>query len=391
MAITSIHINRRGFTKSAFFAGALVASDAVAVGIETPKRRIRTGVIGCGSVSHQYLPSLTKCPYVEVVSLCDIKLERARRQAETFKITHHYPDIDAMLKGEPFELLVNLTNMQEHEQLNRQALQAGKHVWSEKPIANSLAAGQELLRIAVQKDLRLWGAPITVQSPQFAFMAKQIAAGKLGRVAAAHADYGHEGPNWSAFFYEKGGGSMPDLAVYNFTSLTGLLGPVKHVTAMLSIVTPERTVGDKGKIKVAEEDNAMVLMDHGDGVISHVQSGFNYFNPHGHDGDGEERHTLSIVGSGGYMGLVGYDWAPRGVDFATAEEPKTVRHATDSEGYLWQQGAALAAESLVTGLKLLVTPEQALHVLEIITAARESAATGRRIALTSKFPWPVVS
>ena len=51
--------------------------------------------------------------------------------------------------------------------------------------------------------MRIWGAPITVKSPQFAFMAKTLAAGKLGRVAAAHADYGHEGPDWSAFFYEK--------------------------------------------------------------------------------------------------------------------------------------------------------------------------------------------
>ena len=59
-------------------------------------------------------------------------------------------------------------------------------------------------------------------------------------------DYGHEGPSWSAFFYEKGGGSMPDLAVYNLTSLTGLLGPAKHVTAMVNIVTPERTVERQG-------------------------------------------------------------------------------------------------------------------------------------------------
>src|SRR5436190_15284212 len=164
-----------------------------------------------------------------------------------------------MLAGEPFDFMITLTDMQEHEHLNRQALEAGKHVWSEKPIANTLAAGQELLRLAKQKGVRLWGAPITVQSPQFAFMAKQLAGGKLGRIAAAHADYGHEGPGWSAFFYEKGGGSMPELGVYNLTSLTGLLGPVKNVTAMVSIVTPERTVSDKGRIEVTEEDNAMVL------------------------------------------------------------------------------------------------------------------------------------
>jgi predicted dehydrogenase len=355
------------------------------------QKRIRTGLIGCGSVSNSYLPVLTQCPYAEVVSLCDIRPERARKQAEKFKIAHHYPHIEAMLAGEPFEFLIDLTDMQEHEHLNRQALEAGKHVWSEKPIANSLAAGQKLLRLAQDKKQRLWGAPITVQSPQFAFMARTLAQGALGRVAAAHADYGHEGPNWSSFFYEKGGGSMPDLMVYNITSLTGLLGPAKSVTAMLSIVTPEREITEKGKIKVTEEDNAMVLLEHGRGVISHIQSGFNYFNPHGHDGSGEQRHTITIVGSGGFMGLVGYDWAPQGVDVATHEQPKLERHVTDAAGYIWQQGAALAAECLATGKELLVTPEQALHVLEIITGARESQETGKRVPLTSTFRWPVVS
>jgi predicted dehydrogenase len=387
---TPPRLNRRDFTKATVLASAAVASGVVSA-VSQEAKRIRTGVIGCGSVSHSYLPVLSKCPHVEVVSLCDIRPERARSQAERFKVAHHYTHIDQMLAGEPFDFLINLTDMQEHEHLNRQALKAGKHVWSEKPIANSLAAGQELLRMAREKKRRLWGAPITVQSPQFAFMARTLAQGALGRVAAAHADYGHEGPNWSSFFYEKGGGSMPDLAVYNLTSLTGLLGPAKHVTAMLSVVTPEREITGKGRVRVTEEDNAMVLLNHGKGVISHVQSGFNYFNPHGHDGSGEQRHTITIVGSGGFMGLVGYDWAPQGVDVATQNQPKLERHATDAEGYTWQQGAALAAECLVTGHELLVAPEQALHVLEIITAARASQETGRRIALRSTFKWPILT
>lgn len=383
-------LSRREFTKATLLAGAAVAAGPLAVSAADSPRRIRTGVIGCGSVSNAYLPVLTKSPFVEVVSLCDIKPERAKRQAERFQVANTYPNIEAMLQGVPFDFLVVLTDMQAHEQINRRGIEAGKHVWSEKPIANTLAVGQEFLRMAKAKGVRLWGAPITVQSPQFAFMAKQLQAGALGRVAAAHAFYGHEGPSWSAFFYEKLGGSMPDLAVYNLTSLTGLLGPAKRVTALLSIVTPERTVDDKGKIRVAEEDNAMVLLDHGQGVISHVQSGFNYFNPHGHEGKNENRHTIQITGSHGYMGMVGYDWEPQGVEVATMAQPKLVRHATDAQGYIWQQGAALAAECLSTGKELLVTPEQALHVLEIITAARESAATGRHVDLKSTFKWPVV-
>lgn len=382
-------MNRREFTKSALTIGSVLAGGRIDVSGSDKPRRIRTGVIGCGSVSHSYLPVMSQSPYVEVVSLCDIKPERARSQAERFGVPHHYPDMESQMAGVPFEFLVNLTDMQQHEAINRRALMAGKHVWSEKPIANSLEAGQALLRLAMEKNLRLWGAPITVESPQFAFMAGMIQEGKLGRIAAAHAHYGHEGPGWSSFFYEKLGGSMPDLAVYNLTSLTGLLGPAKHVTALLSIVTNERTIEGKGRITVEEEDNAMVLMDHGQGILSHVQSGFNYFNPHGHDGSREQRHTINVVGTHGYMGLVGYDWAPAGVDLATFNDPELKRFATDAQGYLWQQGAALAAESLSTAKRLSVTPQHALHVLEIMTAARESAATGRRIPLTSTFTYPI--
>ena len=135
-----------------------------------------------------------------------------------------------MLAGADFDLLVNTTNMQEHEHLNREAIAAGKHIWSEKPIANTLSAGDAILKQAKKKGVRIWGAPVVVTSPQFAFMAKTLAAGKLGRVASAHADYGHTGPTWSSFFYEKGGGSMPDLGVYNLTSLTGLLGPAARLS-----------------------------------------------------------------------------------------------------------------------------------------------------------------
>jgi predicted dehydrogenase len=354
-------------------------------------KKIRVGVIGCGSVSHRYLPHLADCPFVELVSTCDIIPDRAEKQAAAHNIRHHYPHIDKMLGGADFDLLVNLTDMQEHEHLNREGIAAGKHIWSEKPIANTLEAGQEILEQAKSRGVRVWGAPVVVASPQFAYMARTIASGALGRVASAHADYGHQGPDWSSFFYEKGGGSMPDLGVYNLTSLTGMLGPAKSVVAMLSIVTPTRKIAGKGEIKVAEEDNAMVLLDHGNGVISHVQCGFNFFNPHGHEGRNETRHTIAVVGSSGYIGMVGYDWEPLGVDLSTEQKPGYDRQVTDAAGYTWQMGASRVAETLATGKEQLFTPEHALHVVEIITAARQSQATGKRIDLKSTFKWPVVT
>lgn len=387
-------MNRKEFIASCGIIGtATVITPAIAsANILKPEQnqKIRVAIIGCGSVSGVYLPHLSKSPFVKLTSVCDIKPERAKALAEQFGVPNQYPHIDKLLAGADFDLMINLTDMQEHGRLNKQALLAGKSVWSEKPLANSYNEGKELLELAKKQGVRIWGAPAVVNSPQFAFMAKQINDGKLGRIAAAHAHYGHLGPSWSAFFYERGGGSLPDLGVYNLTTLSGLLGPVKSVMAMTNILTPNRTVDDKGDIKVEAEDNASVLMEHQSGAISHVQSGFNYFDPYGHHGKGQEKPTVSVVGKKGSMHLIGYDWMPFGVDMATLEHEEPQRFVTDPGTYAWEQGASVICESLVTGKEPLINAEHSLHVLEIIEAARKSQEEGKRIQLKSVFPYPVV-
>ena len=114
-----------------------------------------------------YLPHPAKSPHVELVSACDIIPERVEAQAQKFNIPNRYPDIEQMLAGAAFDLLVNLTDMQENERLNGLAITAGRHIWSEKPLANSLAGGEELLQQANKAGVRIWGAPAMVVSPQF--------------------------------------------------------------------------------------------------------------------------------------------------------------------------------------------------------------------------------
>ncbi len=127
-------------------------------------------VIGCGSVSNRYLPQLKSSSLIEVVSLCDIKYDRALAQNKQYNVNAStYPNIEAMLAGVPFDMMVTLTDMQVHGELNKKALLAGKNVWSEKPMANTYAEGKALLDLATSKKLRLWGAPAVVNSPQFAF------------------------------------------------------------------------------------------------------------------------------------------------------------------------------------------------------------------------------
>jgi len=386
------NISRQKFLQYTAAAGAAVMlSSLESLAMTTDDKKLRVAVIGCGSVSNRYLPQLLSSKMIEVVSLCDIKYDRAVNQNNQYKVNAQtYPNIDAMLKGVPFDMMVTLTDMQVHGDLNKIALLAGKHVWSEKPMANTYAEGKALLDLARSKKIRLWGAPAVVNSPQFAFMSKTIQDGKLGRIASAHGQYGHTGPTWSAFFYEKGGGSMPDLGVYNMATLTGLLGPAKTVMAMLSIVNPERTVDDKGKIKVEAEDNAHLLLEHDKGIISHVMCGFNYFDPHGHEAGTQSLHSIQIFGDKANMRLIGYDWETNGVvlDDSWTDPPKLL--STDKGGYEWQEGARVTGESIVTGTEPRINVEHALHVLEIIEAARKSQQTGMRIKLKSKFPWPIV-
>lgn len=370
---------------------ALLVSSLESWAAATPDKKLRIAEIGCGSVSNRYLPQLLSSPYLQVVSLCDIKYERAVEQNKKYNVgAQTYPNIQAMLAGVPFDMMVTTTDMQVHGELNKIALNAGKHVWSEKPMANTYKEGKALLELAKSKGLRIWGAPAVVDSPQFAFMSKTLQEGKLGRIASAHAQYGHTGPTWSAFFYEKGGGSMPDLGVYNMATLTGLLGPAKSVMAMLSIVTPERTVDDKGKIKVEAEDNAHLLLEHDNNVISHVMCGFNFFDTHGHEAGTTSMHSIQIFGSEGNMRLIGYDWETNGVvlDNSYTEPPQLL--STDKGGYEWQEGARVVGESIVNKTEPRINVEHALHVLEIIEAARKSSATGMKIKLESKFPWPMV-
>lgn len=386
-------ISRKEFLHYTAMAGAslLVSSlEGWASAQNISGKKLRVAVIGCGSVSNRYIPQLLSSSLLEVVSLCDIKVERAHEQNKQYKVNAAvYPSIETMLRGVPFDMMVTLTDMQEHGRLNKIALQAGKHVWSEKPMANTYAEGKELMDLARQKQLRIWGAPAVVNSPQFAFMNEAIQSGKLGRLAAAHGQYGHTGPDWSAFFYEKGGGSMPDLGVYNIATLTGLLGPALSVMAMTSIVNPERKITDVGTIKVEAEDNAQILMEHKNGVISHVMCGFNYFDPHGHEAANQTLHSVQIYGDKANLRLIGYDWETNGVILDDSWDSKPRLVSTDKGGYEWQEGARVVGESIVQGTEPTIHVEHSLHVLEIMEAARESSASGRRVSLKSKFPWPL--
>ena len=115
-------ISRHEFLQRTAMAGAACLVSSIEGLATAQQKKIRVGVIGCGSVSNQYFPHLSRSPHVELVSACDIIYERATRQAAQYHVPHHYPHIDQMLAGPAFDLFVDLTDMQEHGRLNGQAL-----------------------------------------------------------------------------------------------------------------------------------------------------------------------------------------------------------------------------------------------------------------------------
>lgn len=343
--------------------------------------KIRVAVAGCGSVSERYLNDLNKSPYVEMVSVCDTVPARAEKRAAQFNVPTWFGDFDAMLAGPPFDLLVNTTAMQSHYALNLKALQAGKHVHSEKPFAATLEEGRLLLETAKQKGVRLFAAPNVVTSPAFRCMAEVVASGEIGRVHAAHGCYGHGGPSWGAWFYKKGGGSVFDLAVYNITFLTGLLGPARSVMAMAGTAIPERIV-DGEPVRCEADDNAMLLLDHGSAVFSCIQTGFVY-------GPCRDERTVELIGTKGSVNLLGWDWEPKGVEVHSEKTIGWEVRCTDQQGYDWSRCGSYACEWLATGTSAPMTAEHAFHALEVMIAAHRSSATGRRVEVKSKFNWPI--
>lgn len=382
-------IDRRTFLGAAAGAGALLESATQAKAQGGSNRKIKMGLIGCGSVSTSYLPNMAQCPYIELVSTCDIIPERAEAAAKKWGAPNHYPNIDKMLAGADFEVLLNLTPMLAHYSINKKALLAGRKVWCEKPAAQTVGEYTELIELAHKKNLALWPSPTVVTSPQFKFMYDAIVAGKIGKVYSAHAFYGHEGEfTWATWFLKQGGGSLYDLGVYNVATLTGLLGPVESVVGYADTQIKERIA--EGKMtKVESDDNTMLIMRHTSGVLSHVQTGYTYFTGVDHTDGSSEDYTIDVFGHEGTMHLVGYDWEPKGVDVSNKEQRKVKRYATDPGKYKWQFGASYIAECLATDTPIIIRAEHGLHVLEVMNACLESGKSGRRVKVNSQFKFPV--
>lgn len=342
---------------------------------------VRIGVVGCGSVLDQYLALVERLRNrrrAEVVLACGRPHQRAA--AEGLGISRYTTDFAEVVRAPDVDLVLILTSPRDHARIARAALEAGKHVLVEKPMATTLAEAAELVALAKRSTGHLLCAPFTLLSPTFGAIARRLRRGDIGKVASARGRYGWSGPWWNKWFYGPEGGALGDLGVYNLTTLTGLLGPARKVTALMNVAVPERVVNGE-RLHVEAEDNAHVLLEFANGAIAHVLAGYTiqqYRSP-----------ALELYGTEGVIQMLGDDWDPDGYELWENKAGSWQLFKETAPDWPWMDGLRHLVECIQDCTAPLITPEHAYHVLEVIAKAKAAARDGRALAVESTFSAPV--
>jgi predicted dehydrogenase len=287
---------------------------------------------------------------------------------------------DAVIGSDDVDVVLVLTSMNEHGPLAKVALEAEKHVLVEKPMATSLEAASELLEVSRSSPGLLVCAPHVLLSPTFRAVHGAVRDGRIGELLTARARYGWAGPWWGEWFYERGGGSLFDLGVYNVTSLCGLFGPARRVTAMAGVAIPEREVNGR-RMRVDADDNAHVLLDFGAARFAVVTTGFTiqrYRSP-----------AIELYGGEGTIQLLGDDWAPEGWELWRNDDGAWHVFPESDPHWQWTEGLRHLADCVESGRPTVTRPEHAYHALEIMLAAQAAGRDGVARVIESGFPDPV--
>lgn len=354
-------------------------------------RKIRVGIVGAGNISGIYLTNGNKFDSMEVVAVADIDVARAEERAAEFGIRGC--SVDDLIADPDIEMIINLTIPQAHSQVSLRALEAGKHVYVEKPFTVTREEAQEVLRVAKEKGLYVGSAPDTFLGGGIQTAIKAIEDGWIGTPIGATAFMlagGHERwhPN-PEFFYQVGGGPMFDMGPYYLTALVSILGPMTRVTGSAAISYPERTITSQPKygqkIQVEVPTHIAGVLDFASGAIGTILTTF--------DTPGKSMlPRIEVYGSQGTM-LVPDPNRFGGeikINRAGAEEwsniPYLYNNVENSRGL----GAADMAAAILEGRKHRANGELAYHVLEAMHGIHDAARDGKHYAMQSSCERPAL-
>jgi len=375
-------------------------------------------MIGVGAISGIYLKNLTEVfREVELVGLCDLIPARAEKGLAFIKEQQEkgikcvtpkiYKDMYEAFNDPEVTLVLNLTRPYEHYEVSKAALNHGKHVYEEKPLAVDMEEAGELVKLAKEKGLLMGGAPDTFMGAGIQTARKIIDSGLIGDIVGADCAMicrGHE--TWHPdpeFYYKRGGGPMMDMGPYYVTALCNLLGEAKGVMGMTKKTFANRTITSQphfGENVTVDVDTHLTgSIEFASGAIATIVTTFDAhytsqarFEVYGTDG------TLIVPDPNTFGGPVllfrreDMVWGPM-VDPALIklEEISAYRHYRQIPlmfGYRDNSrglGLADMCKALETGRDFRANYEQQLHVLEILTSFSKSSQEKKYINLTTKY------
>jgi predicted dehydrogenase len=348
---------------------------------------VGVGVIGAGVISDAYLTNLTSFPDVRVLAVADLDVDRAAAQA----LLHGVPrsgGVDAVLDDPEIEIVVNLTIPAAHVEVGIAALDAGKHVWTEKPLALDRESARKLLDRAQEKGLRVASAPDTVLGAGLQTARRAIDAGRIGEPRTAVAIFQTPGPErWHPapeFLFQQGGGPLLDMGPYYLTVLVQVFGAIRRVTATANRARDTRVIGSGPRagtefaVTVPTSVTALVEFDRG-GSAQLVLS---------FDSALQRTGFVEVTGTRGTAVLPD----PNRFDGSTTlhlpnrSEPETLT----AQGHDAERGTGVLelARAIRSGATERASGALAHHVLDAMLAIDESAALGRTVDVSSTVDTP---
>ena len=345
---------------------------------------VQVGVVGCGVISGIYFQNLEKFEAVDVVACADLNPVLAQSVAE------NYPGIRAttteeLLADASIDIVLNLTQPKFHHGIMKAGIEAGKHVYGEKPLSVEFEESVELMTIAENAGVRVGCAPDTFLGAGIQTCRDLIDRGAIGEPVAATAFFTSHGvESWHpspGFYYERGGGPMLDMGPYYLTALVNLLGPAKSVSGSARISFPERTITSEPlngtTIEVETPTHISGTVDFASGAIATVLTTFDTW--------GAKLPFIEIYGSEGSLSVPNPNNFGDPVQILTRSKgewedvPVFRPFAENSRGL----GVADMAAGISSGEPHRASGALASHVLEILHAFSKSADSGRRVELTT--------
>lgn len=343
---------------------------------------LRVGVVGCGIIASRYVASSPAFDGWRPVACADLDAA----VAGAFAVEHELrpSTVDELIADPEIDLVLNLTPPKAHAAVAGAALAAGKHVYTEKPLAATVDEARSLVAEADRCGLRLGCAPDTFLGGAYEAGRRLIAEGAIGRPLGAAATMLVGGPaGWhpnAEMFYRAGGGPLLDIAPYYLTAIVSLLGPIVSVAGFAETPTPTRTLGAGSRagesITVDVPTHVATVLRLEQGALATMTVSF--------EARGQYLSGLVIYGTEGSLALpdanaFGGDVVLRrgGADTAPENVVYTSRGARETRGL----GIDELAASLSAGRPHRASGELGLHVLEVADAAARTAAERHPIDL----------